>query len=228
MCKKRFDAIPICRECYGDQFTNLLSKIGIDGNKNWIINRSLHQGSERALVICLSGQERIWFLVYDPAEQRKIDLHLGEFETVAIRAGKNGREYFIEALLPFMDGGNMNTKKIILQAPEYIVDQLEAEFIPYAIQFLKNELAKVEQEEHTLIALRDCLLFSVLPVCLKYWKAVTRISRVAYLFSFLVSLNKIIIACWMLGRVGLFSKAYNLIKRLQWRTKNYLHWIRNR
>ena len=52
----------------------------------------------------LSGQERIWFLVYDPAEQRKIDLHLGEFETVAIRAGKKMGEYFIEALLPFMDG----------------------------------------------------------------------------------------------------------------------------
>jgi len=29
----------------------------------------------------LSGQERIWFLVYDPAEQRKIDLRLEDFET---------------------------------------------------------------------------------------------------------------------------------------------------
>ena len=36
----------------------------------------------------LSGQERIWFLVYDPAEQRKIDLRLGDFETAAIKAGK--------------------------------------------------------------------------------------------------------------------------------------------
>ena len=32
----------------------------------------------------LSGQERIWFLVYDPAEQRKVDLRLGDFETAAI------------------------------------------------------------------------------------------------------------------------------------------------
>ena len=36
----------------------------------------------------LSGQERIWFLVYDPAEQRKVDLRLGDFETATIKAGK--------------------------------------------------------------------------------------------------------------------------------------------
>ena len=27
----------------------------------------------------LSGQERIWFLVYDPLEQRKVDLRIGDF-----------------------------------------------------------------------------------------------------------------------------------------------------
>lgn len=36
----------------------------------------------------LSGQERIWFLVYDPAEQRKIDFRLGDFETATMEAGK--------------------------------------------------------------------------------------------------------------------------------------------
>lgn len=40
-------------------------------------------------------------------------------------------------------------------SPEYIVDQLEAEFIPYAIQFLKNELTKTDQDEYTIIALKD-------------------------------------------------------------------------
>jgi len=32
---------------------------------------------------------------------------------------------------------------------------LEAEFIPYAIQFLKNGLKKIEQDEDTLIVLKD-------------------------------------------------------------------------
>ena len=38
----------------------------------------------------LSGQERIWFLVYDPAEQRKVDLRIGDFETTTIKAKKDG------------------------------------------------------------------------------------------------------------------------------------------
>ena len=36
----------------------------------------------------LSGQERIWFLVYDPLEQRKVDFNMTEFETVSIRSEK--------------------------------------------------------------------------------------------------------------------------------------------
>jgi len=102
----------------------------------------------------LSGQERIWFLVYDPAEQRKIDLHLGEFETVAIRAGKKWESISLKHCFPSWMAKH-EYREDYFTSPEYIVDQLEAEFIPYAIQFLKNELAKVEQEEHTLIALRD-------------------------------------------------------------------------
>lgn len=38
----------------------------------------------------LSGHERIWFLVYDPAEQRKVDLRIGDFETIALELRKNG------------------------------------------------------------------------------------------------------------------------------------------
>ena len=36
----------------------------------------------------LSGKERVWFLVYDPSEQRKVDLRIGDFETAAKKAGK--------------------------------------------------------------------------------------------------------------------------------------------
>lgn len=39
--------------------------------------------------------------------------------------------------------------------PEYVVDQLEAEFIPFAIQFIKDGLSKMEQDQDTLVAIRD-------------------------------------------------------------------------
>ena len=102
----------------------------------------------------LSGQERIWFLVYDPAEQRKIDLHLGEFETATMRAEKKWKCISLKQCFPIWMA-NHEYKEDYFTSPEYIVDQLEAEFIPFAIQFLKNELARVDQTENTLIVLKD-------------------------------------------------------------------------
>jgi hypothetical protein len=102
----------------------------------------------------LSGQERIWFLVYDPAEQRKIDLRLGDFETTTLKAGKRWRSISLKLCFPSWMA-NHEYKEEYFSNPEYIVDQLEADFIPYAISFLKKELQKVEQDADTLIAIRD-------------------------------------------------------------------------
>ncbi len=33
----------------------------------------------------LSGQEKVWFLVYDPSEQRKILFRLADFERVTLQ-----------------------------------------------------------------------------------------------------------------------------------------------
>ena len=102
----------------------------------------------------LSGQERIWFLVYDPAEQRKIDLHLGDFETAALRAGKKWKSVSLKSCFPSWMANHEYRDDYFIH-PEYIVDQLEAEFIPYAIRFLKTALAEVQSDDQTLIALKD-------------------------------------------------------------------------
>lgn len=102
----------------------------------------------------LSGQERIWFLVYDPSEQRKVDLRLGDFETATIKAGKKWKSISLKLCFPSWMA-NHEYREDYFSNPEYIVDQLEAEFIPFAIQFLKNELIKTEQDKDTLIAIKD-------------------------------------------------------------------------
>jgi hypothetical protein len=102
----------------------------------------------------LSGQERIWFLVYDPAEQRKVDLRSGDFETAAIRAGKKWKNISLKRCFPSWMANHEN-KEDYFNNPEYIVDQLEAEFIAFAIQFLKNELEKIDPDADNLIALKD-------------------------------------------------------------------------
>jgi hypothetical protein len=102
----------------------------------------------------LSGQERIWFLVYDPAEQRKVDFRLGDFETLTIKAGKKWKSISLKQCFPTWMA-NHEYKEDYFANPEYIVDQLEAEFIPFAIEFMREALSKVEQDKDTLIAVRD-------------------------------------------------------------------------
>ncbi len=124
----------------------------------------------------LSGQERIWFLVYDPAEQRKVDLRFGDFETVSIKAGKRWKTISLKNCFPSWMA-NHEYRDDYFHSPEYIVDQLEAEFIPYAIQYLKNELMRLELDENSLIAVRDvsalfgfARLSEILKSCDKYFK----------------------------------------------------------
>jgi hypothetical protein len=124
----------------------------------------------------LSGQERIWFLVYDPAEQRKIELRLGDFETAAIKAGINWRIISLKQCFPSWMA-NHEYREEYFSNPEYIVDQLEAEFIPYAIQFLKDQLIRTEQDDKTLIAIKDvsslfgfARLSEIIKGCEKYFK----------------------------------------------------------
>jgi len=102
----------------------------------------------------LSGQERIWFLVYDPAEQRKIDLRLSDFETITLKANKKWKGISLKQCFPFWMAKH-DYREDYFCNPEYIVDQLEAEFIPFVIKFLKSELKKTEQDQDTLIAIRD-------------------------------------------------------------------------
>lgn len=102
----------------------------------------------------LSGQERIWFLVYDPAEQRKVSLRMGEFETSTLRAGKKWQAISLKDCFPEWMS-NHDYRDEYFTNPEYIVDQLEAEFIPFAIQFLKKKLESIEQDSDTLIAILD-------------------------------------------------------------------------
>mgnify|MGYP000944534922 FL=1 len=102
----------------------------------------------------LSGQERIWFLVYDPSEQRKIDLRLGDFETATIKAGKIWTLISMKQCFPTWMA-NHEYKEEYFNDPETLVDQLEVEFKHYAIQFLTTEIEKQKVDENTLIVIKD-------------------------------------------------------------------------
>ena len=75
------------------------------------------------------------FLVYDPAEQRKIDLRMGDFESATFKAGKRWESISLKSCFPSWMS-NHDYREEYFQTPQYLVDQLEAEFIPYASHYL--------------------------------------------------------------------------------------------
>lgn len=102
----------------------------------------------------LSGKERVWFLVYDPAEQRKVDLRLGDFETATRKAGKRWICISLKNCFPSWMAHHEYKNEYFID-PAQLVDQLESEFKQYAINYLKEELDKQGTDDNTLIALRD-------------------------------------------------------------------------
>lgn len=102
----------------------------------------------------LSGQERVWFLVYDPAEQRKIDLRMGEFETATMKAGKKWFEISLKPCFPEWMSGH-DYKEEYFADPEALIDQLETEFKQYATGFLAGKMQAGEVDDNTVVAVRD-------------------------------------------------------------------------
>lgn len=102
----------------------------------------------------LSGQERVWFLVYDPAEQRKVELRMGDFETATMKAGKKWVNISLKKCFPLWMS-NHEYKEEYFNDPETLVDQLEAEFKQFAIDFLTKAITEQGSNDDTLIAVRD-------------------------------------------------------------------------
>jgi hypothetical protein len=100
----------------------------------------------------LSGQERVWFLVYDPAEQRKVDLRLGDFETATLKAGKKWISVSMKSCFPAWMAQHAYRDEYFAD-PEALVDQLETDFKQEAIQYLAQQIQAADDQ--TLVALRD-------------------------------------------------------------------------
>ena len=102
----------------------------------------------------LSGQERVWFLVYDPAEQRKVELRMGDFEMATIKAGKKWISISMKPCFPQWMS-NHEYKDDYFADPEALVDQLETEFKQTAIDFLAGQIEMLGADDTTLVAVRD-------------------------------------------------------------------------
>ena len=101
----------------------------------------------------LSGQEKVWFLVFDPAELRRLEFNLGEFEIVA---RNNGKQWHLVSLKhAFTDWmARHEYREAYFQDPQYIKDALEGEFKAYVLKQVQEHL-EMRNNENTLVVLKD-------------------------------------------------------------------------
>ncbi len=102
----------------------------------------------------LSGQERVWFLVFDPAEQRKVDFRIDDFEMATRKAGKRWQCISLKSVFPSWMATHEYKEEYFLD-PGSLIDQLESDFKRYAMDFISSELNKSEFDENTLVAIKD-------------------------------------------------------------------------
>lgn len=102
----------------------------------------------------LSIQERMYFLVYDPAEQRKLALRLGDFENATTRAGKKWVHLSLDRLFTTWMANN-EYRDAFFEDPDALVDQLEGVFKDHIVQYLTDNISKIEQDQNTLVAITD-------------------------------------------------------------------------
>lgn len=105
-------------------------------------------------VSTLSGQERTWFLVYDPAEQRKVDLRLGEFELATRKAQKNWITVSLKNCFPSWMSA-LDYREAYFADPKVLIDPLVMEFKQYAVDYIVRQIQEQNADENTLIAVKD-------------------------------------------------------------------------
>ena len=102
----------------------------------------------------LSGQEKIWFLVFDPTEIRKVALRIGDFERITKKNNKNWIEIDLQNCFPdWMK--NHEYRDAYFADPEAIQDQIEFDFKRYIVDYISQIIHQIENLEQTVVALTN-------------------------------------------------------------------------
>jgi len=99
----------------------------------------------------LSGHEKVWFLVYDPSEQRKISLYIGDFERIT---RKNNKKWVKIDLLPCFPKwmSQHEYREAYFNEPDAIQDQLETDFKEYVVKYISTIFKEISDIQNTVVA----------------------------------------------------------------------------
>jgi hypothetical protein len=98
----------------------------------------------------LSVQERVWFVVYDPIQERRIRLRFGEFENITKNAGHSWRSLDLtDSFAQWMS--RHKYRQAYFTEPENLNPALNAYTMAVATQ-IKEGLTSSDVDENTVVA----------------------------------------------------------------------------
>ena len=102
----------------------------------------------------ISGKEKVWFLVYDPAEQRKIEMRLEDFKVATQNGGKQWHTISLKGCFAEWMAGQ-EYRESYFSDPESLIDLLDTEFREFVGTYLITQMEQLENADACVIAVLD-------------------------------------------------------------------------
>jgi hypothetical protein len=99
----------------------------------------------------LSGAEKVWMVIYPPAEERRLRRRIQEFELATTGAGRGWKEIDLTPLFARWMADN-EYREEFFKAPQTIELALR-DFATYVIDHVRGELESSDVDENTVVAL---------------------------------------------------------------------------
>ena len=98
----------------------------------------------------LAGPEKVWFAVYEPAQERRLLFRIVEFETATVKAGHGWHHVSIADLFAHWMA-NHNYREAYFQEPEAMELALQ-DFAATVADHLRDALTSPDIDEHAIVA----------------------------------------------------------------------------
>lgn len=100
----------------------------------------------------LSGQEKVWFLIYPPQQERRVRKRLADFEAKT-REHKHSWHYldFTDAFAKWM--GAHEYRDAYFEDPEYVSDSTFEDFRQQVVDQVVGALASEDNDDQTVVAI---------------------------------------------------------------------------